>query len=273
MTPITRLKKLIRQAHANPKKRQALLPKIMGMLANGKTAFGEESVAFTAWALARRKKVGESQVQKFFEQLGMELVEAKDRPKAKRGKLTVGESVVVKAIENTNELNSEVCDKYDKEYGNVEAVDSEGVAVRFDDGQIVRFDGTKPGKAMGLYRGSPVQEPEEGRRMPLVEFIYIRDKNANPPSKSRTQEIIEYVEKGEIKGEKRNRIYYSGMPMKLSTNKAGQVYCSIRAAQREMGWVSINPAKGELLYLGKLGNRPGGWKSDWEKMEAEAAEG
>lgn len=271
MTPLTRLKNFIRQAHSSPRKREVLLPKIMGMLANGKTAFGEESVAFTAWALARRKKVSESQMQKFFEQLGMEMIEAVDRPKAKRGKLTVGESVVVKAIENTNELNSEVCAKYDKEYGNVEAVDSDGVAVRFDDGQIVRFDGTKPGKGMGLYRGSPVQEPEDGRRMPLVEFIYLRDKNAKAPSKSRVQDIIDYVDKGEVRGEKRNRIYYSGMPMKLTTNKAGQVYCSIRASQRDMGWVAINPQKGELLYLGKLGNRPGGWKGEWDKMEAEAA--
>jgi hypothetical protein len=275
MNPIQRLKKLIRVAHANPSQRHRIMPHIFGILANGKVAYSQTSVDFTSWGLARDKRWSESQMQKFCEQLGMEVLLPIDAPKPRRGDLEVGESILVRAIENTNELNTEVCNKYDKQYGSVEAVDSEGCAVRFNNGQIVRFDGTKPGKTMGIYRGSPVKdEPTEqtGKRIALVEFIYLRDKNAKPPSKSRVEDIQEYVELGIAKGEKRNRVYYSGIPKVLKETKSGDIILSVRAQQRGAKWVSINPKKGKLLYMGKLGNRPGGWQSQWDKMMADAEE-
>ena len=115
-----------------------------------------------------------------------------------------------------------------------------------------------------------VTERSGGRA--AIEVIYISDKNAKPPTKSQILTVQEYVDKGLLKGEKRNRSYYSGLALKQAEGKNGY-YFTVFAQGRDTYPRSINPKKGTVLYIGRLGGRPGGWKGEYEKMMAEAEGG
>ena len=232
---------------------------------------GKDTAAFAAWAIARGKKYTPDECRRVLDRLKVPFIAQSERKAPKRGPLAVGETVSPDMYNNNNEMNADACKKYHKQYGEVEHIDRDGIAVRFDDGKLVRFEGdNKPGKSLGIGRAtrpSVVSERQVGKA--AIEVIYLSDKNAKPPTKSQTMAVLEYVQKGELKGEKRNRSYYSGLALKQAENKAGQMYFTVFAQGRDTFPRSINPVKGTVLYIGRLGGRPGGWKADYEKMLAE----
>ena len=229
---------------------------------------GKDTAAFAAWAVARGKKYTPDECRRVLDRLKVPFIAQAERKAPKRGPLSIGETVSPDAYNNSNEMNADACKRYHKQYGEVEHIDSDGIAVRFDDGKLVRFEGdNKPGKSLGIGRAtrpSVVEERPVGKA--AIEVIYISDKNAKPPTKSQTQAVLDYVERGEVKGEKRSRVYYSGLALKQAENKANQFYFTVFAQGRDTFPRSLNPEKGTVLYIGRLGGRPGGWKKEYEDM-------
>jgi hypothetical protein len=274
--------KLIRTASENPAVAKEAMKKAAALLKQGHPVqatlhesadkqAGPDTAAFAAWAIARGKVYSENECKAMLDRLGVPFVELEERAAPKRGPLAVGETVSPDAYNNSNEQNVDACKKYHKQFGEVEKVDKDGIAVRFDDNKLVRFYGeNKPGKALGLGRAtrpSVVESRPSGRA--AIEVIYISDKNAKPPTKSQIQQVLDYVEKGELKGESRNKSYYTGLALKQAEGKSGY-YFTVFSQQRDKFPRSMNPKKGDVLYIGRLGGRPGGWKAEYEKMMAEA---
>lgn len=270
--------KLLRTASEHPEAAKKIMPKVARLLKQGHPVqttlhdaadkmAGKETADFAAWAIARGKKYSPQECQAVLDRLKVPFIALEERVAPKRGPLNVGETVSPDAHSNTNEANSDACKKYHHQYGQVEKVERDAVAVRFDDNRLVRFEGeNKPGKSLGIGRAtrpSVVNERPAGRA--AVEVIYLSDKNAPAPSKSQIQTVLDYVEKGEAKGEKRNRSYYSGLALKQAEGKKGY-YFTIFAQGRDTFPRSINPKKGTVLYIGRLGGRPGGWQGEFAKM-------
>ncbi len=275
--------KLLRTASDNPSLAPVLMPKVARLMKQGQAVettihdasadkqAGRDTAAFAAWAIARDKKYSLNECQAVLDRLKVPFIALADRKAPKRGPLAVGETVSPDAYSNTNEANADACKKYHKQYGEVEHIDRDGIAVRFDDRKLIRFEGdNKPGKSLGIGRAtrpSVVTERSEGRA--AIEVIYISDKNAKPPTKSQIMQVQDYVDKGLLKGEKRNRSYYSGLALKQAEGKNGY-YFTVFAQGRDTFPRSVNPKKGTVLYIGRLGGRPGGWKAEYEKMMAVA---
>jgi hypothetical protein len=246
-----------------------------------KTAASEETEAFIAWVIATQKPIQSAQVQRFLEsKLGREPSEPASRAPAKRGPLEKGETVLVNAYKNTNTLNTDACKEYHNRVGFVDDIGKDGVTIAFYKGDAENpsnipsgdkqfFSGKTTGKDTGLYRWtSRVQHQERsvGKRINF-EMIYFSEK-PNVDKRS-LEQIQEYVERGVDKGESRNRAYYTGQVGVFTFNKSGEMYFSLVTQQRDRP-TFINPAKGQLLYIGVLGRRPAGWLKDaTEMMEAE----
>jgi len=272
-------------AATDPKLANQVMPKVARLLKQGhpvqatvhessKTAEADKQAmaqaAFAAWAIARGKTYTENECKAMLDRLGVPFVTAEEgKAKRKSGPLAVGETVYPDRNQNTNEQNSDACRKYHLQIGQVEKVERDGVAVRFEDNRLVRFEGgNTPGKDIGLYRGTPanvVEQRPTGKA--AVEIVYISDKNAKPPTKTQVEQVLDYVEKGEARGESRNKAYYTGLALKQSEGKNGY-YFTIFSQQRDRFPRSINPRKGTVLYIGRLGGRPGGWMKEYEKMVA-----
>lgn len=264
---------LIKLAHEHPQIRDHVMPVIQQhmpasvRLASSKLAFSDESAMFVAWCLMKNDKWSVNECQALLDRAGIPMQEG--TTKQTRGPLSKGEMVKVQAVVNANPKNTDICQTYDGLTGSVTDIDGDAVVVTFDHGKgTARFDGTEPGKKTGLGRHTPISE-ETGKKAAL-EVIYISEKNEKPPSKLSLKLVEEYVEKGMKAGENRSDIFHSGMGLKQALNKEGQYYFSIFSAQRDQYPRSISPVKGQLLYLGLLGKRPGGWKSEFAQMVAKA---
>ena len=195
---------------------------------------------------------------------------------AKRGPLQMGETVLVNARNNTNPLNVDACDAYHNRVGMVDAISSEGVTVAFYRGDAESpstdlsgdkqfFDGLKTGKTSGLYRWTPKPAYQEGavKKGTLFEVVYLR---AGQRVDQRSMEQIErYVDMGEQRGQSRSRVYYSGYVGKFAYGKDGSMYFALSAQQRDRP-TFISPKKGQVLYIGLAGKRPGGWKAQAAEM-------
>lgn len=235
-----------------------------------KTALSSDTEQFVAWAVMKADRLDKNECKKMLDKIGVPFQESTDI-KVTRGPLAKGETVRCDAKKNTNQENVDECGKRDGQIGTVVDVDENAVVVEFTDGLrstgIERFDGRDAGATTGLYRHT--QAYENGTS--AVEVVYIKDENGAPPSKDRIDQINEYVERGTAKGENRSRIYYTGIALKQAEGKNGY-YFTVFAQQRDTYPTSLNPTKGRVLYIGRLGKRPGGWKSEYAKMLAEAAE-
>lgn len=270
---------LIRLADAHPHLRSELLPLIHDhtnppsakYASLVKKAFSEESEQFVAWCILKDDKWNKNECQKILDKLGVPMQE--EGATTTRGPLEKGEMVECKAAKNTNSKNTDVCEQFDGKVGHVKDVDGDALVIEFSDGVrnfgTGRFEGKASGATTGLYRYTPSDAGGANTRA-MVEVIYISDKNAKPPSKERMDQVEEYVTKGTAAGETRSRIYYSGNPLKQAIGKNGY-YFTVFSAQRDQYPTSINPAKGEVLYIGRMGARPGGWKNEFAKMMAEAS--
>ena len=94
------------------------------------------------------------------------------------------------------------------------------------------------------------------------EVIYFSEK-PNVDRRS-LEQIQKYVEKGMEKGEDRKRPYLTGLVGTFAYSKTGDMWFSIGAQQRDRP-TSVSPSKGQVLYIGTLGHRPGGWMADAEE--------
>ena len=202
--------------------------------------------------------------QVVLERMGLELSQSSK----KSGTLVEGESVAVQAGTNTNPLNVEACEKFDQQVGVVQSVGRTTV-VAF--GSIkVEFSGVEPGKATGLLRHKPAAT-NVGK--PMLEIVYIRDPNASVSQYSK-QMVNQYIEQGLASGESRSEVYYSGLFNAMAVGGNG-FYFNISSQQRglvnDQNYRAFNPQKGKLLYVGRLGKRPGGWKADLARLDAEKA--
>lgn len=277
--------KLLDAAAGNSKLRTQVMPKVARLLKQGHPVqatlheshkeAAEDTAAFAAWAIMRGKEYTEQECRAMLDRLGVPFVTAEEgKAKRKSGPLDVGETVYPDRNQNTNEQNSEACAKYHLMLGQVEKVEKDGVAVRFEDNKLIRFEGgNTPGKEIGLYRGTPanvVEERPTGRA--AIEVVYISDKNAKPPTKTQREQVLDYVEKGEARGENRNKSYYTGLALKQSEGANGY-YFTVFSQQRDKFPRAMNPKKGTVLYIGRLGGRPGGWKAEYEKMMAGVTQG
>jgi hypothetical protein len=247
-----------------------------------KVAVSEDTVMFTEYILLKREKVAPATVIKTLERLG---VKRGERSTKTGQPLKRGEHVSIDAKKAPGHLQ----DLVGPFHGNialVKEVDGDDVVLEMMGdlvpwsksgrkarrGVELRVDGGKmAGKTSGLYRWSyGVKTKGTGK---MFEIIYLSDKNAKPPSKEQVEAVRNYVEKGVAQGEKRNKSYYTGQVNKIMTNKAGQDYFSVGAVQRGGRPSTINPSKGTVLYIGRLGGRPGGWKQEYMALISGADEG
>jgi len=269
------VKRLVRLAHENPEMRKGLLPVIREIQAAEKQtdllikkAFSDESEQFVAWCLMKQDSWSQNECQRVLDKIGVPFLEVST---ATRGPLGKGEMVKVDATKNANPKNTEVCERRAEQVGTVFDVDGDALVIEFETGGKDRFEGRESGQKTGLYRWTPSGAGGSDKRA-MVEAVYISDKTAKPPTKRRVEQVQQYLEKGLAKAESRERIYYSGLALKQAMGKNGY-YFTVFAAQRDQYPTSINPSKGELLYLGVAGHRPGGWKQEFAKMIAEDAAG
>ena len=265
--------KLIRLAHANPNLRADILPLLMPTKSASadKVAVSEETEDFVEWCVMKNDKLSVNECKTILNRLNVPMQEAAALTPT-RGPLEKGEMVRCDAKKNTNQLNTQVCEDHDGQVGSVIDVDGNALVVKFTDGVrdfgTGRFEGRESGSKTGLYRYTPSDAGGANTRA-MVEVIYIKDQT-KPPSKDRIEQVEEYVEKGTALGQQRSRIYYTGNPLKQAVGKDGSYYFTVFSAQRDQFPTSINPTKGQVLYIGLLGKRPGGWKAEFAKMQAEA---
>jgi ribosomal protein L21E len=269
---------LIALANEHPQLRAELMPLIQDqtqpasvrLAATVKKAFSEESEQFVAWCIMKGDKWDKNECQRALDKLGVPMQE--EGVVQTRGPLEKGEMVECKAAKNTNAKNTDVCEQFDGKTGHVVDIDGDALIIDFTDGVRNfgkgRFEGKQSGATTGLYRYTPSVAGGADTRA-MVEVVYISDKTAKPPTKERIEQIQEYVDKGTAAGESRSRIYYSGNPLKQAMGKNGY-YFTVFSAQRDQYPTSINPAKGEVLYIGRMGGRPGGWKNEFAKMVEES---
>jgi hypothetical protein len=215
-----------------------------------KVAIKKETEAFITWALQENNRINAGAVQRFIERVtGRDPISPASAPKPRRGPLARGEKIIVDKYRNTNSLAGMT-----------------GVTVKFENGDVVFFEGNKPGKATGLYRWTPKADYQDGAvtKHTLIEMVYLRGGTAAPPQRD-IDALKQYVERGMARGEHRSDIYYTGYVGKFAYNKSGQVYFVLSSQQRDRP-TSINPSKGKMLYIGFAGKRPGGWKADAQSM-------
>lgn len=240
-----------------------------------KSAVNPETEAFVAWAFERGKVWNPSSVERFIEKVtGREPVAPAEAPKPRRGPLEKGEKVIVDKYRNANEENIDECEQYHDRVGFIVDKNSSGVTVQFyrkdtdqpENGSVAFFEGDKSGKATGLYRWTPKADYQEGAvgKKILIEMVYLRGGTQAPPQRD-IDALQRYIEKGMERGEHRSDIYYTGYVGKFAYNKAGQVYFTLSSQQRDRP-TTINPAKGDVLYIGMMGRRPSGWKRDALEM-------
>lgn len=254
------------------------LQAMFGGEAGDKVAFNEDTKRFVAWCVQRGKEQGgysEGKTKATVEKLsGKAPLPAPEKGKSgkKSGDLKVGEAINFDKYKNANETNQDICDEFNyadrEQYGIVTKIERDGVLVQMHDkrkrkiGSPILVEGFKTGKTTGMYRHSMTARiGTSERRGVILEVVYLRG-GKKPPSMSQQQAFAEYVNNGVVKGESREAIYYTGMLTRFAYNiKDNQLYFSIKSDQRK--WpTNINPSQGDLLYVGKMGQRPSGWESD-----------
>jgi len=88
----------------------------------------------------------------------------------------------------------------------------------------------------------------------MFEAVYIRNQKY-PPTQEQVEMAQTYLERGEDLGLERSLRYYSGVPVSLKRTADGSVVFRFLCQQRDGALRAFNPEKGQLLYIGKLGNR------------------
>lgn len=257
---------MIRKAHSLPKgsdeRREILATLKEAELA--KEAMSKDTQEFTDWVMLNMadSPMSERAMIKVVEKiLGRE--PSQYVAKKKRGPdVEVGDMLMAKP-DKAPEVNKDVAEQFKYEPGTVEKVDRESILLKYKNGQTARYEGTKTGVSTGLYRYTPKHEVGGQRgKQTMVEAIYFS--KPGEVDAYRKHVVSEYRERGEARGEDRKRPYYSGPVTAFRYLKDGTSVITTILAQQRPYPVSVNPKKGDLLYLGILGKRPN-WKSDYKK--------
>lgn len=271
------LERMIRTAAALPKGSAAR----RNLLAAIKVAVSPDTEDFVEWVLATQKPMSESEMVRFLEaKLGRTPDPAPAKGQSGRKSpttpLAVGEKVMVDKTKNANPLNTDACEQYHNRVGQIESVTNEGMIVQFyrgnmdswaDDltGEKQLFNGFQSGQKSGLYRWTPksaIVENSTDKKI-LFECVYLR--GGTSVDTRRMEQIEQYVEQGVLRGESRSTVYYTGLVGRFAENQQGEVYFGLVAQQRDVP-TFINPKKGQLLYIGVAGKRPGGWVEEAVKL-------
>lgn len=270
------LEHMIRTAAAAPKgsvERRNLIAAI-------KVAISPDTEDFVEWVLATQKPMSESEMVRFLEaKLGRtpDPAPAKGQSGRKTGPLEVGEKVFIDKTKNTNTLNTDACEQYHYRVGLVSEKTSEGLVLQFyrgtkdiwtEDltGDKQLFNGFASGAKTGLFRYTPKSDYVDSNvdKKVLFECVYLRGGTAIDTS--RIEQIEAYIDQGVLKGESRSTVYYTGLIGRFAENQQGEVYFSLVSQQRDSTATTLNPKKGQLLYIGVAGKRPGGWAEDAVKL-------
>ena len=232
-----------------------------------KESTAEETKILTEWAILRDEPWSQQKLMKFFKmKFGWE-------PKWKSEQADLrweqGQEVIFDSGNCKDEMIMDVARKHDGKTGMVEQteksnrdLENEGrgpgdIIVDLDSGGKVRVPHGQREKNSGL------KTPRTGFGGVKIEFVYFSDPSYSPDPERR-REVDEYMDREEG----RSTNYYSGTPMGgPKENDNGQLYLTVDTDQR--GFTAINTAKGKLLYLGILGKRPSGVKSDLENWKSE----
>lgn len=256
---------VIKLAYKNPELRDHLLPILASQ---EKTAINKETEAFIAWVLTRNKNpLKEDEAIHLLEKtLGRGPTAAADVAPAKRGPLEVGEWVRAEGDKNANELNTEACAEFDGQYAKIREVGPRGVTVVFESGREKFFDGHASGAKTGLLRGKPksVVSEQPGTDHTGIECIYLSS-GQHVPSKRDQDALKRYIDEGLNKGQARSNVYYTGHVTAFAISKEGNMYFRLSSAQRERSYTALSAVKGQILYLGLSGHRPGGWIAEAER--------
>lgn len=271
------IRQMIRAAASLPKGN----PDRRDLLAALKVAVSPDTEDFVEWVLATQKPMSEAEMVRFLEaKLGRTPDPAPAKGQSGRKSpttpLAVGEKVMVDKTKNANPLNTDACEQYHNRVGQISDVTKEGLIVQFYRGNMDSwsdeltsekqlFNGFQSGQKSGLYRWTPksaIVDNSTDKKI-LFECVYLR--GGTTVDTRRLEQIEQYVERGVLQGENRSTIYYTGLIGKFSENQQGEVYFGLVAQQRDVP-TFINPKKGQLLYLGVAGKRPGGWKEEAVKL-------
>lgn len=262
---------LISKAASLPKgneERREILARLMEHEASqDKMAMNPKTYAFVDWVLLNNEDSpwSERKMAKYVEKMLGHGPKPYVKKKKAGPKIEVGDSLLVKDMGDKNpEMNADVIEKYKYQFCSVQDVRSDSVVVQMNDnGQKVEFFGTQTGvkgpEATGLYRGKPKAEymPSEDRTR--FEVVYLA---ANERVTQYQEDMVkQYADRGEARGEKRHKCYYSGPLVDFKVLKDGRVTVSVNDQQRPYP-VAISPKKGQLLYMGVLNRRPSGWEKD-----------
>ena len=272
---------LVKLGNTNPELRDHIRPvldEISGKEANfEKIAFSEEARQFVSWVfMVSQDSLSTKDMVRFFERnYDMEVQEpATKRPGSRFQK---GDRVRVDASKHKDGDTLDIYQEFNNQVGTVvsssddDASLGEDVMVVLDKGSSapVRFPRSNKSRNTGLVSNN-VNEPKKDRGGSVLEMVYLSDKT-RLPSPQQIAAVEAYTQKGKAKGEDRSSNYYTGLPSWMGLTKEDHVIVRISTPQRPYP-VSINPNKGQILYLGTQGKRPSGWKKDYEKRVAEAAE-
>lgn len=251
------------------------------LLAAIKVAIAPDTEDFVEWVLATQKPMSESEMVRFLEtKLGRTPDPAPAKGQSGRKSpttpLSVGEKVMVDKTKNANPLNTDACEQYHNRVAQIAEVTNEGLIVQFYRGNMDSwadeltgekqlFNGFQSGQKSGLYRWTPksaIVENSTDKKI-LFECVYLR--GGTSVDTRRMEQIEQYVEQGVLKGESRSTVYYTGLVGRFAENQQGEVYFGLVAQQRDVP-TFINPKKGQLLYIGVAGKRPGGWMEEAVKL-------
>ena len=210
------------------------------------------------------------------------------------GDLTVGEYVKIDKNNCDHPQNQEVCSELHLQIAiitkivsngtdcviSVKRVNVEGEPV----GHELSFNGyngkAPSGKKVGLYRFKFVKPSEsegggEASSSKVFEVIYFKDRSARPSPQYRIEQSENFVAQAVrdidsvlTNSEKYLVNYYQGSINYFTKNKQGEFYCSMKAnktrtfAEGIGDYVSLNPSKGTLFYIGLVGHRPEGWMGE-----------
>ena len=174
------------------------------------------------------------------------------------------------------------------EVGTVVANDSKGWSVKWKSVGVDYLPWGNKRRSIPLYKHQP--KFSFVNKGPQLELIYLRGmKGLSEEQKMVAQN---YVDRGS-KGEPRSQMlqYYTGYAASVRPGGKGD-YIQMTPQQRYnvdpmqkdpvyngpngeilvsgVQWRSFNPSVGEVLYIGRLGNRPSGWEKQFEALKAQA---
>lgn len=232
---------------------------------------------FASYILSKQdgESISVAEVESFVSGLGIRVSEG-GRKKKSGPRWQKGYRVCIKAEKHKGD-GIEVYRENDRRIGIV--VDDGGgqkgdpVTVKFG-GEKVVFPNAQRSRGVGMYKATDYSNM---KGYGPIEIIYKADPSSRPP-KEQKDIAAEYIARGESRGVTRSLNYYSGWVF-IAAKGSNGFYFSILAQQRAsqdacaegFPFRSFNPGKAEVLYIGRLGNRPRGWEKDWEAMQIAAA--